>query len=527
MAATVTNRGTTFTTTSGNTTVVATPAVGDLIVVFAASSGVATTAITDTAGGTYVQVDSNRTGFSTTGTLNAWVRTAAIASAVSTTWTATQTSSTGGGLTVFSVSGMSVFGASAVRSSGGQSTGTAVTTPAPVLSATPLTSNPVLVAIANGTSPATMTPRTGYTESTDVGYITPATGLEASFIASGETIATLTQGSTSGTVFASIALELAFNTPPTVVLNTPANAGTVATTTPTLAFTGTDADVNTIEYETQIDTVNTFNSTATITIISSYFSTASADNSSGIGNAGGFQGLAQSFTGSGLTLNSAQVYGNIFGSPTGTVCLKIYAHSGTYGTSSIPTGTALAISDLLDVTTFVTNPSIALINFVFSGANKIVLSNGTNYVLSFEGVSLVADGSNVPVIYRDSTSSTGSGNYSSELSGVWTAVSNQDMLYNVYGDSTGPLLDKYSTTDTGFINVTNGGNFHPFTSGNQISYTVQAGNALTNGLTYYWRSRGIDPTGSNAYGAWPATQSFTVSSSGAVTHNLTLLGIGS
>jgi len=50
------------------------------------------------------------------------------------------------------------------------------------------------------------------------------------------------------------------NTAPTVALNTPADAGSISDDTPTLEFTGTDAEGDVIEYEIQIDTVNTFDS---------------------------------------------------------------------------------------------------------------------------------------------------------------------------------------------------------------------------------------------------------------------------
>ncbi len=48
------------------------------------------------------------------------------------------------------------------------------------------------------------------------------------------------------------------NSVPTVALNTPSVAATNQSLTPTLNFTGTDIDGETIEYEVQIDTVNTF-----------------------------------------------------------------------------------------------------------------------------------------------------------------------------------------------------------------------------------------------------------------------------
>ena len=119
------------------------------------------------------------------------------------------------------VSGMSIAGLSAVRrigvasyNTGGQSTGTLGTTPAPVLAATPLSANPIITAVANGTNSATtVVQRTGYTEDFDNGYNVPATGLEVSHLNSGESSATITYGGTTATAFASFAIELDASVP--------------------------------------------------------------------------------------------------------------------------------------------------------------------------------------------------------------------------------------------------------------------------------------------------------------------------
>ena len=220
--ATITHAGTgVFTTTAGNKTVPAASgfavAVGDLIVVIAPATGVATSVVTDNNPdglGAYVKIGSSFTGFSTAGDLSVWVRTALIGSATNTTWTITQTASTGGGADIFRVSGMTLVGAAAVRSSGGQSTGTLGTTPAPVLSKTPVTQNPIITAVCNGTSPGGVTGPATYTAPTNLGYTVPTTGLDTAFINSGITSATVTWGSTSATAFASIAIELDTLGPP-------------------------------------------------------------------------------------------------------------------------------------------------------------------------------------------------------------------------------------------------------------------------------------------------------------------------
>lgn len=199
------------TTAGSKTTASFNVVIGDLLVVVAASSGLAggTTAVTDTGtGGTYTLVDSDRTGFSTTGVLNVFIRDGLVSADASITATAAQVGSTGGGLIPLIVRNMNLAGAAAVRSNGGQSTGGAGATPAPVLSQLPLALNPIIAAVANGSNGAAITPPTGYTEREPAGYNSPATGLEACWLESGENESTITFGATSATGFASVAIEL-------------------------------------------------------------------------------------------------------------------------------------------------------------------------------------------------------------------------------------------------------------------------------------------------------------------------------
>jgi hypothetical protein len=220
---------TVWNTTAGNKTITATPTLGDLIFIFAPCTlAGGTISVTDnnTDGrGTYTQVHSDFTGFSTNGVLTGWIRNALIGSATSTIFTATQTSSTGGGLVIFRVTGMSIVGLGAVRGAGGQSAGTLGTTPAPVLlgrvgavfsgTQAALTGNAVVGSVCNGTSPAGLTPPASFTESPtpDLGYTVPTTGFESVRRDSGETGSTITWGSTSATAFASLVVELDASVP--------------------------------------------------------------------------------------------------------------------------------------------------------------------------------------------------------------------------------------------------------------------------------------------------------------------------
>ena len=223
-----TSAGSSWVTTGGNTTVTATPVLADLIVVICGTSGVAggTTNVSDNNSdgrGTYSRIVAEWTGFSTTGRMTMWIRHHLIGSATSTVFTATQASSSGGGLQVCRISGMSISGVGAVRGCGGQSAGGAGTTPAPVLlgrvgttfsgTQAALTANLCIGAVCGGTVTPAITQPASWTESIDLSYITPTTGLETAFRNSGETGSTITWGSTIATAFASMVIELDISVP--------------------------------------------------------------------------------------------------------------------------------------------------------------------------------------------------------------------------------------------------------------------------------------------------------------------------
>ena len=83
--------------------------------------------------------------------------------------------------------------------------------------------------------------------------------------------------------------------------------------------------------------------------------------------------------------------------------------------------------------------------------------------------------------------------------------------------STDPLfgttvIDNDTVTNyTLFQNLTTPSDRSPYNSGENIEYTPTYN--FTNGTTYYWRTRAIDPTGTNSYGSYSAVQSFTIDTS--------------
>lgn len=205
----------TFDTNAGTHTVVATPAVGDLIVLVVANTTYTGTTLptdnnTDSAG-TYVLAES-RVKATSADTLQLYIRRDLIGKAVSTTFThAAGAGTSGGGLAVVKITGMWTAGANAKVKSGGQDDQGAGGTPGPSWTGGGAASgtNPLVGAIFNATSPATMSkPASFDSELTDVGYSIPTTGLEVVSDNTGNTDSTVTWGGTSATIFCSVILEL-------------------------------------------------------------------------------------------------------------------------------------------------------------------------------------------------------------------------------------------------------------------------------------------------------------------------------
>lgn len=184
-AATGTDAGTTWNTTAGNKTVVATPAANDLIVVVHGMSGWASgdnSTVTDNNSdglGVYTRFGTATVPLSEQGGTNGalWisVRNSLIGSATSTTFTVTNTGDSGGGLTVIRFSGMTRTGASAVLQSIGESTQTE-SPPSIAFGAATQTANPIVLAVLGEDNPPALTPPTGFSEANDSGYSTPVTG---------------------------------------------------------------------------------------------------------------------------------------------------------------------------------------------------------------------------------------------------------------------------------------------------------------------------------------------------------------
>jgi len=172
-------------------------------------------------------------------------------------------------------------------------------------------------------------------------------------------------------------------------------------------------------------------SLAQTTIISSYSET---NQNSVFGSVDANQNcrVSQSFTPSATyTLDSVKFYVKKEDTETGNTYAEIYAHTGTYGTSSVPTGTVLATSDAVSIaSTFTTN--LTLVTYNFSGANRITLTSGTQYVVVYYN----SGTDTTTFVGLDDTSPTHGGNLAGKQSTCtsWTAYSGSDMIHYIYAE---------------------------------------------------------------------------------------------
>ncbi len=507
----------TFNTTSGSHTVTATPAVGDLIIIGVANTGSSSSIDpSDDKGGTYALINSAVKATSADA-MRFYVREQLIASASSTVFTHAPGTTTGGGLAVFKVTGATLAGLSAIRQSAKQDN-QASGTPAPVFGAAPLTGNAIIGMLFNATNAAAMTPRTSFTEAFDIGWATPTTGVEAMYRSSGETSTTQTWGSSSASAFCSIVVEIWDQSAPTSALNTPADAATGVSLTPTLNFTGTDANSDSVEYEVQVDTVNTFDS-ATSTSGTAGESDDFNDNSiDGAKWTGAFGTVTE--TGGQMVFTCASnstAYSGIDGASNFDLTGKEYSvelvSAGNQTIASLEVGPIQLLKDSTNGLSFYINggniQALRKVAGVNAFGGSMTYNSTTHKYLRIREASgriyweYSSDRKTWTQLYAFTSQFAVTALHSENYAGKFAVdVNATSMILDNVNLRKVPLLDKLSTVDTGF---TAG---HPFTSGSAKDFTVQAGDTLTTAITYYWRVRAIDPTGSNSWGAWATTRSF-------------------
>ena len=160
-----------------------------------------------------------------------------------------------------------------------------------------------------------------------------------------------------------------------------------------------------------------------------YSTSVVQDSTEAIGGDQTNNAVAQSFTGSGGNLSNAVFYLKKTNTPTGDAVAKVYTHSGAYGTTSIPTGTALATSETLDVTTLTTGYLEYRLRFI--GDNNITLGNGTDYCVTFEYTETPGATHTVDVGYDTGGAHGGNMAVRAVSGGAWTYQGSDDTYHKV------------------------------------------------------------------------------------------------
>lgn len=183
--------------------------------------------------------------------------------------------------------------------------------------------------------------------------------------------------------------------------------------------------------QTTTTTTSTSTSTTTTTtttapagpVLVDSYPESNATGFNGIWN--GRSGASQSFTATAGNIVQAAFYLIRSGSPTGNIYAELYNITGTYGTNSYPTGSALATSDAVDAATF----TEGVVTFNFSGAQQYTMS-AANYciVCRYSG----GDGSNFIFVAKDGDAPTHSGNAAIEFDPDWYPSDTEDLIFYVY-----------------------------------------------------------------------------------------------
>lgn len=210
------------------------------------------------------------------------------------------------------------------------------------------------------------------------------------------------------------------------------------------------------------------------------------------------QSIGQSFAlTSGNTLKTARFNLSITGAPTGNVVAKLYAidPATTHGVDALPIGAALAVSDPVDVSTLTADPTYALVEFAFTGANRVQHLSAAAYIIAVEYTAGdVADCVNVGV---DGTTLTHAGNLCN-LNASWTADSAYDVVFDlvtmkwldhiklVY-DGGGPTITNFTVLDDNTADVVVG---DTIVYGTNRGYDVELysgyGTGVNRDVTWVW-----------------------------------------
>lgn len=331
------------------------------------------------------------------------------------------------------------------------------------------------------------------------------------------------------------------NASPTTILNSPIDNTALTTENPTLSFTATDPEGESVNYQVQVSAQSNFSTLHTdytsptypsgaqqsYTLTSAlsrggvtYYWRARAIDSSGSGNYGSWSATRTMIT---ATTAPTIATGVATGSATDSITVSNSRASSNpddqqltefgvvYSTSANPTlsnskkvGTGNASGWDTTLTGLSENTTYYIRAYAINSTLPASISGSPFYgpQITYKTQGRPVTTLNAPVnnanveTVRPVVSFTGTDVDGNKIS-YQVQINNSSTM-------TAPLVDAVSASDAGFTSTTT----DPFNSGATVNYTLQQD--LARSTTYYWRVRGRDTNGSNTWGLWSNLQSFSV-----------------
>jgi hypothetical protein len=320
---------------------------------------------------------------------------------------------------------------------------------------------------------------------------------------------------TEGTGYGTTVQLTLLKTVPIVTLSSPSSGATGVSLTPNLLFTGTEANNNEIEYKVEISTTSGF--TGVGDGFNDDFNDDSIDTAvwtpdvvnATVTETGGKIVLDQEI---GATDNYAQLSG---------------ATSGTtnyYDLSDNIWSVEVKVHSNVDTGTY--------IQARLDNDNRLYMEHSNGVLIASEEVAN-SFSERATITYTASTmnwwrfredSGTLYWEYS-DVGDIWTELWSESTPFSLSamspslhtyqytgnaGDIDTATFDNWTMSQPSIVKksvipddtFTGTGDPHPWPSGNEITYTVQSGDALSADTTYYWRVAGYSPTGHTVYGEW-------------------------
>jgi len=170
------------------------------------------------------------------------------------------------------------------------------------------------------------------------------------------------------------------------------------------------------------------------------------------------RGVCQSFTGDGTAIEAIALRLARYSSKNANVYIRIWAHSGVYGTSSIPSGSIpLAESEPIDLST-IANVGGGFPDKMFYFKTPFQTVLGQYYVMTIEWWGSNSSSGSIYIYAEHAQPGAHSGNWGSlSNANVWTPQANRDLAFKIYSRTTAPFTpnsDVYlSDLDGGYSNT--------------------------------------------------------------------------